>query len=104
MNAKYRALSLLNFTSFFLTISQPFSLGFIFNYTLLVLVKPLETYEIIDKVKEAGNGLVKLAPSTMHGMLTKMEKKGFIYKVKGFNLTEKNLYALSHFGNKILEL
>jgi DNA-binding PadR family transcriptional regulator len=46
-------------------------------YTLLVLDKPLETYEIIDKVKETSNGLVKLVPGTMHGILTKMEKKSF---------------------------
>ncbi|MGG3178134.1 PadR family transcriptional regulator [Priestia megaterium] len=73
-------------------------------YTLLVLDKPLETYEIINKVKEASNGLVKLAPGTMPGILKKMEKKGFIYKAKGFNINEKNLYALSHLGNEILEL
>ncbi|MGG3125098.1 PadR family transcriptional regulator [Priestia megaterium] len=73
-------------------------------YTLLVLGKPLETDEIINKVKEASNDLVRLAPGTMHGILTKMEKKGFIYKMKSSPINEKNSYALSHFGSEILEL
>lgn len=47
-------------------------------YILLCLKEPNHGYGIVQKVKDLTNGDIVLAPGTMYGSLSKMEKDGLI--------------------------
>ena len=47
-------------------------------YILLCLQEPNHGYGIVQKVKEMTGGDIVLAPGTMYGSLSKMEKDGLI--------------------------
>ena len=51
-------------------------------YILLCLREPNHGYGIVQKVKELTDGEIVLAPGTMYGSLSKMEKDGIIQFVK----------------------
>ena len=47
-------------------------------YILLCLQKPNHGYGIVQRVEEMTEGAIRLAPGTMYGSLSKMEKDGLI--------------------------
>ena len=69
-------------------------------YILLCLREPNHGYGIVQKVKGITEGDIVLAPGTMYGSLTKMEKDGLI---RFYSEEEKRkLYLITQLGQEIL--
>ena len=71
-------------------------------YILLCLREPNHGYGIVQKVKELTDGEIVLAPGTMYGSLSKMEKDGIIQFVK--EEEKRKLYRITALGEEILQL
>lgn len=71
-------------------------------YILLCLREPNHGYGIVQKVKELTDGEIVLAPGTMYGSLSKMEKDGIIQFVK--EEEKRKLYVITALGWEVLEL
>lgn len=71
-------------------------------YILLCLQEANHGYGIVPKVKEMTNGDIILAPGTMYGSLSKMEKDGLIRFVR--KEEKRNIYAITDLGNEVLEI
>jgi DNA-binding PadR family transcriptional regulator len=71
-------------------------------YILLCLREPNHGYGIVQMVKEMTEGDIVLAPGTMYGSLSKMEKDGLI---KFVNEEEKRkIYTITELGTEVLQL
>ena len=71
-------------------------------YILFCLQKPNHGYGIVQTVDKLTNGEIKLAPGTMYGSLSKMEKDGLIRFV---NEEEKRkIYVITDLGMEVLQL
>ena len=71
-------------------------------YILLCLQEPNHGYGIIQKVKEMTQGEIVLAPGTMYGSLSKMEKDGLIRFVR--EEEKRKIYRITDLGEQVLEL
>lgn len=71
-------------------------------YILLCLREPNHGYGIVQKVKELTNGEIILAPGTMYGSLSKMEKDGIIRFVR--EEEKRKIYEITDLGREVLEL
>lgn len=71
-------------------------------YILLCLREPNHGYGIVQKVKEMTNGDIVLAPGTMYGSLSKMEKDGLICFVR--EEEKRKIYTITSLGNEVLAL
>lgn len=71
-------------------------------YILLCLREPNHGYGIVQKVKELTDGEIVLAPGTMYGSLSKMEKDGIIQFVK--EEEKRKLYVITALGWEALKL
>ncbi|MDD6435063.1 MAG: PadR family transcriptional regulator [Clostridiales bacterium] len=71
-------------------------------YILLCLKEPNHGYGIVQKVENMTDGEVKLAPGTMYGSLSKMEKDGVIRFVREEN--KRKIYELTELGEEVLSL
>lgn len=71
-------------------------------YILLCLRQPNHGYGIVQTVDRMTDGEVKLAPGTMYGSLSKMEKDGVIRFVREED--KRKLYELTELGRELLEL
>ena len=71
-------------------------------YILLCLREPNHGYGIVQKVKELTDGEIVLAPGTMYGSLSKMEKDGIIQFVK--EEEKRKLYVITDLGWEVLML
>lgn len=71
-------------------------------YILLCLRRPNHGYGIVQTVDRMTDGEVKLAPGTMYGSLSKMEKDGVIRFVSEED--KRKLYELTELGRELLEL
>ena len=71
-------------------------------YILSCLRKPNHGYGIVQKVKEMTDGEIVLAPGTMYGSLSKMEKDGLIEFVR--EEEKRKIYQITGLGNEVLEL
>lgn len=71
-------------------------------YILLCLREPNHGYGIVQKVKELTDGEIVLAPGTMYGSLSKMEKDGIIRFVR--EEEKRKLYVITDPGWEVLEL
>ena len=71
-------------------------------YILLCLQTPGHGYGIVQEVKKMTEGELVLAPGTMYGSLSKMEKDGLIR----FLLEEekRKLYVITPLGKEVLEI
>lgn len=71
-------------------------------YILLCLQKPNHGYGIVQLVDKMTEGEIRLAPGTMYGSLSKMEKDGLIQ----FNKEEekRKIYEITDLGKEVLEL
>lgn len=70
-------------------------------YILLCLRQPNHGYGIVQKVKELTKGEIVLAPGTMYGSLSKMEKDGLIRFVR--EEEKRKSYVITALGKEVLE-
>ena len=71
-------------------------------YILLCLQKPNHCYGIVQTVEKMTGGEIKLAPGTMYGSLSKMEKDKvieFLYEEE-----KRKIYRITELGNEVLQL
>ena len=71
-------------------------------YILLCLQKPGHGYGVVQQVEKLTGGAVRLAPGTMYGSLSKMEKDGLI----AFDREEekRKIYQITDLGREVLEM
>lgn len=72
-------------------------------YILLCLKKPNHGYGIIQEVAEMTGGEIRLAPGTMYGSLSKMEKDGLIQFIIREQENRK-IYQITELGTEVLNL
>ncbi len=71
-------------------------------YILLCLRKPNHGYGIVQKVEKLTDGIIRLAPGTMYGSLSKMEKDGLIKFVREED--KRKIYIITDLGSEVLEI
>ncbi|HAH18156.1 PadR family transcriptional regulator [Eubacterium sp.] len=71
-------------------------------YILLCLRTPNHGYGVVQAVKEMTNGEIVLAPGTMYGSLSKMEKDKIIKFVR--EEEKRKLYSITELGEEVLDL
>lgn len=71
-------------------------------YILLCLREPNHGYGIVQKVKEITDGDIVLAPGTMYGSLSKMEKDGLI--VFQGEEDKRKIYFITQLGREVLDI
>ncbi len=71
-------------------------------YILLSLKKPNHGYGIVQTVEKMTDGEVRLAPGTMYGSLSKMEKDGLIQFIKEED--KRKIYQITNLGSEILQI
>lgn len=69
---------------------------------LFCLRKPNHGYGIVQMVEKMTDGGVKLAPGTMYGSLSKMEKDGAIRFVREED--KRKIYQITDLGSEILQI
>ncbi len=71
-------------------------------YILFCLQKPNHGYGIVQMVEKLTAGEIRLAPGTMYGSLSKMEKDGLIRFVG--EEEKRKIYTITDLGTEVLEL
>lgn len=71
-------------------------------YILLCLQEPNHGYGIVQKVKDMTGGDIVLAPGTMYGSLSKMEKDGLIRFMAEED--KRKIYSITDLGREVLNL
>ena len=71
-------------------------------YILLCLKKPNHGDGIIQIVEKLTNGAIRLAPGTMYGSLSKMEKDGLIQFIR--EEEKRKIYLITELGKQVLDL
>lgn len=71
-------------------------------YILLCLRKPNHGYGIVQMVEKMTNGAIKLAPGTMYGSLSKMEKDCIIRFIREED--KRKIYQITDLGLEVLQL
>ncbi|MGN0486674.1 MAG: PadR family transcriptional regulator [Acutalibacteraceae bacterium] len=71
-------------------------------YILLCLRKPNHGYGIVQTVEKITKGEIRLAPGTMYGSLSKMEKDGVIRFVREED--KRKIYEITALGTEVLQL
>ena len=71
-------------------------------YILFCLQKPNHGYGIVQMVEKMTDGGVRLAPGTMYGSLSKMEKDGVIKFIKEED--KRKIYEITELGLEILNI
>ena len=71
-------------------------------YILYCLQEENHGYGIVQQVEKITDGELRLAPGTMYGSLSKMEKDGLIRFVK--EEEKRKIYAITELGREVLEL
>ncbi|MBE5852319.1 MAG: PadR family transcriptional regulator [Lachnospiraceae bacterium] len=71
-------------------------------YILYCLQEPNHGYGIVQMVDKLTDGEIRLAPGTMYGSLSKMEKDGLIRFVKEED--KRKIYVITGLGIEVLEL
>lgn len=71
-------------------------------YILFCLQKPNHGYGVVQKVERLTDGEIRLAPGTMYGSLSKMEKDGLIRFVG--EEEKRKIYVITELGTEVLEL
>ena len=70
-------------------------------YILLCLKTPNHGYGIVQTVERLTEGAIKLAPGTMYGSLSKMEKDGLIRFVREDE--KRKIYEITDLGREVLQ-
>ncbi len=71
-------------------------------YILFCLQKENHGYGVVQTVEKLTDGEIRLAPGTMYGSLSKMEKDGLICFVKEED--KRKLYLITELGKEVLDL
>ncbi len=71
-------------------------------YILFCLQKPNHGYGIVQMVEKITEGAIRLAPGTMYGSLSKMEKDGVIRFIKEED--KRKIYEITELGLEILNI
>ena len=71
-------------------------------YILFCLQKPNHGYGIVQMVEKMTEGAIRLAPGTMYGSLSKMEKDGVIKFIKEED--KRKIYKVTELGLEILNI
>lgn len=71
-------------------------------YILLCLQKPNHGYGVVQRVEKMTEGEIKLAPGTMYGSLSKMEKDGLISFIR--EEEKRKIYEITELGKEVLQL
>ena len=71
-------------------------------YILFCLQKPNHGYGIVQMTERLTDGEIRLAPGTMYGSLSKMEKDGLIRFVSEED--KRKIYEMTDLGNEVLQL
>lgn len=71
-------------------------------YILLCLKKPNHGYGIVQTVEKLTEGAIRLAPGTMYGSLSKMEKDGLIQFV--WEEDKRKIYQITELGMEVLQI
>lgn len=71
-------------------------------YILFCLQKPNHGYGIVQTVEKLTNGTIKLAPGTMYGSLSKMEKDGLIHFQR--EEEKRKIYEITDLGLEVLQI
>ena len=71
-------------------------------YILLCLQKPNHGYGVVQTVRELTDGKIVLAPGTMYGSLSKMEKDGLIEFVR--EEEKRKIYTITGLGKEVLRI
>ena len=71
-------------------------------YILFCLQKPNHGYGVVQTVERLTEGQIRLAPGTMYGSLSKMEKDGLIRFLREED--KRKIYAITELGQEVLEL
>ena len=70
-------------------------------YILLCLKMPNHGYGIVQMVERLTDGAIKLAPGTMYGSLSKMEKDALIRFVR--EEEKRKIYEITDLGREVLQ-
>ena len=71
-------------------------------YILLCLKAPNHGYGVVQKVEKLTGGAIRLAPGTMYGSLSKMEKDGLIRFIREED--KRKLYQITDLGTEVLQI
>jgi DNA-binding PadR family transcriptional regulator len=71
-------------------------------YILLCLREPNHGYGIVQTVEKLTEGTIRLAPGTMYGSLSKMEKDGVIRFIREED--KRKVYKITELGEEVLSL
>ena len=71
-------------------------------YNLLCLRTPNHGYGIVQMVEKLTGGAIRLAPGTMYGSLSKMEKDQVIQFVREED--KRKIYEITGLGQEVLEI
>ena len=71
-------------------------------YILLCLKQPNHGYGIVQTVEKLTDGVIRLAPGTMYGSLSKMEKDGLIQFIR--EEEKRKIYKITDLGRQVLDL
>ena len=71
-------------------------------YILLCLRTPNHGYGVVQTVENMTDGAIRLAPGTMYGSLSKMEKDGVIRFVR--EEEKRKIYQITPLGEELLQL
>lgn len=70
-------------------------------YVLLALMRPNHGYQLMQLISQVSNGRVEMGPGTLYGVLTRMEKEGFI-RITG-NDGRRKTYEITAHGKLALK-
>ena len=71
-------------------------------YILFCLQKPNHGYGVVQMTEKLTDGEIRLAPGTMYGSLSKMEKDGLIRFVSEED--KRKIYQITELGTEVLQL
>lgn len=71
-------------------------------YILLCLKKPNHGYGIVQIVEKLTDGAIRLAPGTMYGSLSKMERDGLIQFIQEED--KRKIYQITDLGLEVLQI
>jgi len=71
-------------------------------YILLCLKKPNHGYGIVQIVEKLTDGAIRLAPGTMYGSLSKMERDGLIRFIQEED--KRKIYQITDLGLEVLQI
>lgn len=71
-------------------------------FILFCLREPNHGYGVVQTVEKLTEGAIKLAPGTMYGSLSKMEKDGVIRFIREED--KRKIYKITELGEEVLTL